>query len=272
MSLAPGPLNVLCQMSEPFDWETVRLTPRSAGTSEGAVFCVADRLTIALSGAKVWCPATPLDSWHAATVVAGLAVLAEEMRTHSDRGGLQALIPLLIGGTALPPEGMDAASALIRSAVASIAPLADWLETCLGRPAETIPVPTSAIDALIGLGPGLTPSGDDFLGGVLIALRHLGVAEPTERLAEAIVSRAEQRTNEISRAHLSAAAGGEGLAPLHAVLSSLCAPGAARMDVCLAAIDAIGHTSGWDALVGIALAAAIVARVRTARGDVTVAM
>jgi hypothetical protein len=44
------------------------------------------------------------------------------------------------------------------------------------------------------------------------------------------------------------------------------------MGACLAAIDAVGHTSGWDALAGIALAAAIVARVCTARGDVTVAM
>ena len=39
---------------------------------------------------------------------------------------------------------------------------------------------------LIGLGPGLTPSGDDFVGGLLFAAWHLGRAYPSlERMWDA---------------------------------------------------------------------------------------
>ncbi|MEV0613174.1 DUF2877 domain-containing protein [Nonomuraea sp. NPDC050404] len=39
----------------------------------------------------------------------------------------------------------------------------------------------TAAERLVGLGPGLTPSGDDVLAGLLVALRHLGLATGSER-------------------------------------------------------------------------------------------
>ena len=48
-----------------------------------------------------------------------------------------------------------------------------WLATTLDARHAALPIPAEAA-ALIGLGPGLTPSGDDFIGGMLIALRMLG--------------------------------------------------------------------------------------------------
>ena len=272
MSLGSGPLNVLYQMSDPIDWEAARLMKGSLAGCDGTFFHVAKRFVFSLSEAKIWRPANPFAPWHAATILEGLANLAREVCSRPVRGGLQVLIPALTGNAPNPSEGTRAADPLIRMAMEGIEQLAAWLETRLACSSEPMPVPIPAIDALIGLGPGLTPSGDDFLGGVLVALHHLGASDVAGYLAEKVLSRAERRTNEISYAHLAAAAEGEGLAPLHAVLSSLCAPGAPRLGQSLSDVDAIGHSSGWDALAGVAFAAAIMARVRAVRGEMRVAV
>jgi len=103
---------------------------------------------------------------------------------------------------------------------------------------------------LIGLGPGLTPSGDDYLGGVLIALRWLGRGAHAESLWRWLEPRLE-RTGVISAAHLAAAAGGEAHEALHEVMDNLAAWQAPDLHPSLARLDAVGHTSGWDALAGI---------------------
>jgi len=86
---------------------------------------------------------------------------------------------------------------------------------------------------LLGLGPGLTPSGDDFIGGFLIVSRH-------QRVAEWALALAPRRTNKISAAHLAAAAAGEAAAALHNALGG--GP--------LTPLLALGHSSGWDMLTG----------------------
>ena len=96
---------------------------------------------------------------------------------------------------------------------------------------------------LIGLGPGLTPSGDDYLGGMLVALRRTGRTMQAEGLWRWLQPRLRERTSAISAAHLTAAAAGEGHEALHSVLDG---------ELNLDALDAVGHTSGWDALAGAA--------------------
>jgi hypothetical protein len=263
-SLDDGPLNVRCRMPEPIDWEASGLTPHSVAACDGVLFRVAERFVFSLADAAVWRPPPPSASWSPAKVRQGLAALVCETRAWSGRGGLQPLVPILAGNPGAFPRDVRGTEPLLRLARAGIEPLIDWLEASLAGPTKPLGVPGPAIDRLIGLGPGLTPSGDDFLGGVLLGLRHLGASHQAGRLARAVLSRAEQGTNEISRAHLRAAADGEGLATLHAILQCLCAPDASDMEGWLSAVDAIGHTSGWDALAGIVLAAAALARARSA--------
>jgi hypothetical protein len=104
---------------------------------------------------------------------------------------------------------------------------------------------------LIGLGPGLTPSGDDYLGGVLVALRWVGRAAQADSLWRWLEPQLAARTSAISAAHLAAAAAGEVHEALHDVLADLSAWEAPDLLPGLARLDAIGHTSGWDALAGI---------------------
>jgi hypothetical protein len=149
---------------------------------------------------------------------------------------------------------------LLRMALAAIEPVGAWLRAGLADRANGGPVPERAIRGLIGLGPGLTPSGDDFLGGVLVTLRQVGRHETAHRLAAEVLAAALRGTHPISRAHLAAAADGMGAAPLHSALASLCGPDTPRMEEALSAIDAIGHSSGWDALAGAAYTLAQLAR------------
>jgi hypothetical protein len=104
---------------------------------------------------------------------------------------------------------------------------------------------------LIGLGPGLTPSGDDYFGGVLVGLRWLGRGAQADSLWRWLEPRLEPRTSAISAAHLAAAAGGQVHEALHEVLDHLAAWQAPDLHPGLARLDAVGHTSGWDALAGV---------------------
>jgi Protein of unknown function (DUF2877) len=92
-------------------------------------------------------------------------------------------------------------------------------------------------DLLIGCGPGLTPSGDDYLAGMLVALWRW------------LAPRLPGRTSAISAAHLAAAAAGEAHEALHAYLEPLFAGGAAWEEP-LQRLSRVGHGSGWDALAG----------------------
>ncbi len=106
---------------------------------------------------------------------------------------------------------------------------------------------------LIGLGPGLTPSGDDYLGGLLIALHALGRRPQANALWRWLEPRLK-RTSAISGAHLAAAAAGEGHEALHASLEALASRNA-DWPRTLDQIARVGHVSGWDALAGIAAVA-----------------
>jgi len=102
-------------------------------------------------------------------------------------------------------------------------------------------------DALIGLGPGLTPAGDDFVGGAMIALRAFGSTALADRIAAWALPLAQERTNRISRAHLQCAATGEGHEALHDLLCSF-------EEKHLERLARVGHTSGLDAAAGALLA------------------
>jgi hypothetical protein len=119
--------------------------------------------------------------------------------------------------------------------------------------ASGVPLPQDAarwVIPLVGLGPGLTPSGDDFLGGMMIALRAVNQTAVLSGLGSLVRKAGRRRTNLISRAHLAAAADGLGAAALHAVLDDVLAGKARGMARHLDAVAGIGHTSGWDALAG----------------------
>jgi len=142
-------------------------------------------------------------------------------------------------------------SAEIRAAKHSIGTLRDWLKECFEF---QIPVTLDkqVVAALLGLGPGLTPSGDDFLGGMLIALHVCGEKSVQKQLFTQVKSLLNN-AGLVSRAHLKAAALGEGSHSLHQVLNMLLEGDDTNLESGINAINQIGHTSGWDGLAGVAV-------------------
>ncbi len=114
----------------------------------------------------------------------------------------------------------------------------------------------AVIKQLVGLGPGLTPSGDDLLAGYLLGL-HYAVQGKQERigllveLARAIMD-GLHRTGDISRTYLFHAARGEPSRALFRLAHAICA--AAGEPAVLRSAEAAmaaGHTSGMDTVTGL---------------------
>ena len=138
-----------------------------------------------------------------------------------------------------------------RAAEHSIGILKNWLKEYFEFQMPITP-DKEAVSALLGLGPGLTPSGDDFLGGMLIALYFCGEKSVQKQLYTQVESLLDS-TGPVSSAHLKAAALGEGSQSLHQVLNMLLEGNETQLELGIDAINQIGHTSGWDALAGVAV-------------------
>lgn len=206
-------------------------------SSEGRYACVGDRslgngplnvlvfdLALPHIGARVSVSLSQASDWHAPPHPPGQPDLGEIRKEARRRVPIEGLGGLIVGAhNALSGHAQPALDALER-----------WLA---GNALD------NEVEGLIGLGPGLTPSGDDYLGGMLIALRLTGRAMQAEGLWRWLQPRLDGRTSALSAAHLAAAAAGEAHEALHEVLNG-------KLD--LDALDAVGHTSGWDALAGAA--------------------
>lgn len=118
----------------------------------------------------------------------------------------------------LPPIPGEGLASLIRpdqkakSLVRAALPPARYLSALVLGGTTRPAIDPERIAPLIGLGPGLTPSGDDYLGGALVALHMTGHGRMARQIWRAIAPLASVRTNDISIAHMSAAAEGYGSA------------------------------------------------------------
>lgn len=236
-----GPLNAVCAGSPPAGFSSLALGDRIclARPISTAADC---RVTIDVSHADAWWPARPVKN----DLVAGFP---PGFRNRL-RDGLEAVI------RALPQPPADGLGGLLGGVGTPLA-------RAVGSSAEHIAAvirgeaapARERIAPLLGLGPGLTPSGDDYLGGVLIALHAVGRDAEAERIWSVIQYVTPSATNDISAAHLVAAAQGFGSAPLHALLTAIIGGERdQRLADLAAAVIRIGHTSGWDALAGAFMA------------------
>jgi len=117
----------------------------------------------------------------------------------------------------------------------------DWAQACaIGH-------------GLLGVGAGLTPSGDDYIGGALFALR-LGMrgdrAAQVETLAGRLCAFAATRTHVISATLLADLAALRGYSAMGELGLAAIDGGIPRVVAAGRALAALGHSSGWDLLAG----------------------
>jgi Protein of unknown function (DUF2877) len=109
---------------------------------------------------------------------------------------------------------------------------------------------------LVGLGSGLTPSGDDFLGGLFFAIELLRQTYPKLQQLRTwnnanFILQCQSQTNLISFNFLKDLAAGYALEPLHSFANALFSGQPA--DRCLpfaGELVGVGHSTGWDLLAG----------------------
>ncbi|WP_068924781.1 DUF2877 domain-containing protein [Planobispora rosea] len=180
--------------------------------------------SLSLRAHRWWDPAPPLGPVDPVRLAQALPVMTELCDRSPKRPGLEGN-----GAAGLLAEGCSEAS-LLRGIMAA--------------------------EQLVGLGPGLTPSGDDMLAGLLVALRHLGTAAGVGRavwladwLAAAVTFDARGRTTPISATLLHCAARGEASGEVLAVLRGLA--GRQSLESALHRLLQLGHTSGADLAWGL---------------------
>lgn len=154
-------------------------------------------------------------------------------------------------GTAITPTVLAAGAGtvldvLARAPASALAdpafePRRDRAERCVDRGDLD-----GAVDALAGLGPGLTPAGDDALAGLLL------VAGAHDR-GGAVGAADRARTNDIARAFLAWAARGQSIEPVHRLLAAGAGAGAGAASAALADLLRFGHSSGADLAFGLRL-------------------
>jgi hypothetical protein len=108
-------------------------------------------------------------------------------------------------------------------------------------------------EALIGLGSGLTPSGDDFVGGLLFALNALQAVyrERGSIRATLPIEAYSSRTHLISFTLLKDLADGHAIAPLHNIARGLLeGESPENLLSFIAQLTEVGHSTGWDLLAG----------------------
>jgi hypothetical protein len=111
--------------------------------------------------------------------------------------------------------------------------------------------PAAVVDRLLGVGPGLTPSGDDIVAGFLVGARSFGLAEDPFR--DAVLEAAPGGTTDLSAALLRCAARGEAIPEVSALLTALSqrADSSRALDGALRRLGRIGHTSGTALAAGV---------------------
>lgn len=232
-----GPLNAQCAGDSLVDAIKSLCVGDSAHCENNSLRIGA--LTFSFNGAATWKPDEP-GRWDRCTVAQGLERLRQEISSRElPKDGLAQFLQ----------SGVIPSTAVAKAAQEPLQNLRVLLRLAIGDSETKI----DSLLPLIGLGPGLTPSGDDVIGGALIVLHLLGEDRARDALWAALRPHAKTATGDISFAHLEAAAEGLGHEAMHRIANALMS-GDDNLCEKLDAVHAIGHTSGWDALVGIVAA------------------
>ena len=242
-----GPINVL--IDGPITLLGARLGDVCVATGRGVRVGSAE---VDAGRAAVWRAASPAASTPAQISEALAALVACGGYARMDGLGC------FIGGAR--PENRTA-----RAAAPAVARLAGWV----GRSPPAAPAPPDAVARLLGLGPGLTPSGDDFLAGCIAALRMIGGGPVADALWSEVKRQAPAATSALSFAHLRAANRSSLAEPVHEILRALIEGRVAAVAAAVAVLAAAHSSSPFDAVAGAVLplrhAASLIDRHRQSR-------
>jgi hypothetical protein len=157
------------------------------------------------------------------------------------------------------PQDAGAAAGFWTAQLAARASLPEWIVHDALRPvfggAGFLERLDELAEAGLGLGPGLTPSGDDFIGGLLFSLHVAGTCDASlvavaEACGERVSLLAPARTTPVSAALLVDYSRGEGPEPLHRLACNVLGGNVIECDRACDDLAAIGAATGRATLAG----------------------
>jgi len=222
--------------------QTVTLSPDDPGD------CDADWLVV-LGGAATWEP-RPLVRPVAPSELDGRLRITRAAAMAEGAG--ESFLPLLWAS-----EG-DAGAHLSGAVRVAYVPARLLCEAAIRGDAESV---AAAAGGLAGLGPGLTPSGDDFLSGFAAAWTLVGESlgldsAQRQRVASALFSGARAGASALGSVWLGHAARGELAEPMTRFVGALFAAEPRDLVPAARGMLAVGASSGTDWTVGLLLGAA----------------
>ncbi len=201
---------------------------------------------------------TPVHPW-ALAVDADLTRLAPDMAIRCQAGSLYLGLPpgeMVIELDALEPCLLTLRARPAAAPTAGLEPT-PALETEIERTLEAFGRgETSALVDLVGVGEGLTPSGDDVLVGLLAALDLLSLCAPASAVrrcsvVEGVRPRLALGTTRLAAELVSAACDGHYAEPILALLEALAHGAPEPLAIAVPSVAAMGHRSGHAVLRGL---------------------
>ena len=234
------------------DWRAIGLQPGMVVVANDAKIRVPDAgLEIQFDAAPRWSPRLP-----STAEAAGDAAARWARRTAATRTIARARASAGGFGSLLRQNVLDDPDAYVHVARPELAGLIFALENgdrSLAAEAATL---------LIGLGTGLTPSGDDVLVGIEASLHAL--ARPAAGFLGLATGDVEGRTTALAATLLRHAAAGEFAERLHVLLAALLGSDDEAIPAAIDRAVAWGATSGTDCLLGVLIGLDVAAGVHEA--------
>lgn len=224
------------------------VTPGQLAELTDGVLFIGPRLRLSLADAELWQPTPIVRALPVPEIERRLTLAAEFAAQIAPAGGLAVLLSEALALA----SGAAKLADLVPSHVLVVYRARQLLVTLTAaiRERRWSDAHTSA-RALSGLGPGLTPSGDDLLAGLALGLRaSLGALPPA--FETAIRAAVIGRTTDLAAARVRHAAAGHPDEHTHSLLTALMMnTSGSALPAAVRKLLEYGHSSGADTLVGL---------------------
>jgi hypothetical protein len=248
-----GPLNITLQLpADPPKMSSLKVKAGDKAKVQGSNLQLGDSCLIRFGSARIYSPRRKFKQPMLADneIEANLEVMRKTALLFGNLQGLGqlfALTPAKAAGATVGNLNIFASFAIPRIARLERAFHAEEKEAL-----------RFAVSELIGLGPGLTPSSDDMLAGlillcVLYAKNRGRMQRATRLTAQVIAEESRSRTTILSEEYLMQAASGRGNEPVIRLCTALLTGGQESVEQETRRMATIGGTSGTDTVLGIVL-------------------
>jgi hypothetical protein len=256
-----GDLFWLISMDSPMHQRAIKVTAPIPGLNAGSRYAVVDHNLVTSSGdildflhAAIW--GSPTISTNQIVSISRLSetlnIVTDRLLAHHKPSGLGDLITPILQSRDHQVGALEIGQKCILSKKAW--PFVDGI--ILATAANDVNLIIAQGKSLVGFGEGLTPSGDDFLGGFFFSLQLVYRYYPNTLNIPIcnysdFVHQSNSLTNLISYTILKDHVDGHSIEPLHQFANGLLQGGSVdQLNIHVEKLISLGHSTGWDMLSG----------------------